>query len=93
MIVKSGRIEKRTQMAMPVELWSTQDQRLIEKTATENVSAHGARIVTHCALQPQGNVLFASMGNFNRTRARVVYCQPLDSRVFKVGLYFMDPWI
>jgi PilZ domain len=90
MIIKSGRIEKRTQMAMSVELFSMQDRSLLEKTVTENISTHGARVVTQRMLQPQKYVLFSSMGNVNRTQARVVYCQPLAGGRFKVGLYFVE---
>lgn len=90
MIIKSGRIEKRTQMAMSVELWSMQDRRLIEKTVTENISTQGASVVTQRTLQPQKYVLFSSTGNVSRTQARVVYCQPLPGGRFKVGLHFME---
>jgi hypothetical protein len=90
MSTKTGRVEKRTQIAVSVELWGTQDRGHGEKALTENVSARGARVVTQRALQTQEGLLLNLMGNSSRTQARVIYCQPLASGLFSVGLHFLE---
>ena len=62
-----------------------------ERTFTENVSAHGARIlsVRHWAPNDRLTVL-APAGKF-RSKARVAYCQSLRGEGFAIGVEFLDP--
>ncbi len=47
-----GRIEKRVPMAVPLYLVSLTDPRAAERVLTENVSSHGARVITKQRWQP-----------------------------------------
>jgi len=62
-----------------------------ERTFTENVSAHGARIfsVRHWAPNDRLTVL-APAGKF-RSKARVAYCQSLRGEGYAIGVEFLDP--
>jgi hypothetical protein len=53
---------------------------------TENVSAKGARVVTSHPLQPNERVTVRSLLGSLRSRARVVYCEPLPKGTFAIGL-------
>ena len=92
MATRTGRVEKRTLLAVPMQLSRLQRQGsadLAEKTITENVSTHGVRVLTKRAVPPQERLLVASLvGNEEPIPARVVYCQPLAGGVFGVGLQF-----
>jgi len=57
-----------------------------QEGVTENISAHGARVVTGRAWKPNERLTVRSLlGNF-RSRARVVYCEPLGRGLFAIGL-------
>jgi hypothetical protein len=61
----------------------------LTETTTENISTHGARVLTKRALPPQERLLVTSLiGTEEPKPARVVYCQPLAEGVFGVGLQF-----
>ena len=59
---------------------------LKERASTENVSAHGVRVLMKRKLQPGQHVLVISYQEHVRSQARFVYCQPLAERKFAVGL-------
>jgi hypothetical protein len=92
MATRTGRVEKRKQLAVPMLLSRLQRQGstdLPEKTITENVSSHGVRVLTKRAVPPQERLLVTSLtGREEPIQARVVYCQPLAKGVFGVGLQF-----
>ena len=87
MLSESGRLEKRTRVAMPVKLLILQSPGIVEKAKTENVSAHGARVVTTHPLPHQPLLLTSSEGKV-QTYAHVVYCQRLADQSYAVGLQF-----
>jgi hypothetical protein len=60
------------------------------EATTENVSAHGARIVTTQAFRPSEQLYVTSSGTLSQVAARVVYCRPVTEGVFQVGLYFAE---
>ena len=68
----------------------------VEYAWTENVSSNGARIRTDRPWDTGSVIrLDSSAGQF-LTRARVVYCQPLSSDTFAIGLEFhvrVDGWV
>jgi len=53
---------------------------------TENVSAHGARVLMEQKSQPGQQVLVNSPKEGVRTQARIIYCQRVSERRFAVGL-------
>jgi len=69
-----------------VEVCLQDEPRLNERMLTENVSAHGARVLMEQKLQPGQQVLVNSPKEGVRTQARIIYCQRVSERRFAVGL-------
>jgi len=88
MPMRSGRFERRTPLAIPVRISSTQEPTIVERTTTENISSLGIRVVlSHCKQLNERLVVNTSDGGL-QTQARVVYCQPLANGHFAIGLQF-----
>lgn len=81
-----GRSEKRIAWTVSVEVCLKDETNPNERTLTENVSAHGARIFMERKLQPGQQVLVSSPKEGVRSQARIVYCQRVSERSFAVGL-------
>jgi hypothetical protein len=82
----SKRAEDRTPMKISVDLASLDVRTPAQEGITENVSARGARILTSKPWKPNDRLNVRSLlGNF-RSRARVVYCVPVDTGQFAIGL-------
>jgi hypothetical protein len=100
MPVRSGRLEKRIRLAVPVEISSLRDPNANERTTTENVCALGIRILTEHSRDLNERLMIRSLAGGLRTLARVVYCQRLPNGRFAVGLQFLgaaihwpeNPW-
>jgi hypothetical protein len=88
MPVRSGRLEKRIQLAVPVQISSLQDPSATERTTTENVCSLGVRILTQRAKELNERLMISSLVGDLRTLARVVYCQRLPDGRFGVGVEF-----
>jgi len=87
MPLKSGRLEKRAQLAVPVRISSLLETGS-ERSTTENVCPSGLRIVTRKPRRLNERLLVQSLDGDLRTFARVVYCQRLSEGRFGVGLQF-----
>lgn len=85
---RSGRLEKRIRLEVPVQISSLQDPSATEQTTTENVCALGIRILTQRARALNERVMVNSIVGDLRKLARVVYCQRLADGRFGVGLQF-----
>ena len=85
-----GRREKRLPIAVVVRLTGVNHPNGAggEKTFTDNVSLHGARVVSRNPWQPgeEAHVTPAKYGT--PVRAKVVYCKPLANDRYFVGLNF-----
>jgi len=57
-----------------------------ELTFTENVSLHGARVVTVRRWLPETRVLVTFLRNGLRSEARVAYCQRKETGGFAIGV-------
>jgi len=88
MLVRSGRLEKRIRLAVPVEIFSPQNPAATERTTTENFCSLGMRILTRRARELNERLWVRSLDGDLRTLARVVYCQRLPDGRFGVGLKF-----
>jgi hypothetical protein len=55
-----GRIEKRIQLAVPLELFGPEDPAGSERTIAENVCAHGARVLARRVRQPNERLMVSS---------------------------------
>lgn len=87
------RVEKRVPAEVPVYLASLREPRPAEKTRTENVSPHGAQVLTKRPWQPNEEPLVTSEEGTPQLPVRVVYCRPATNGVFRIGLEFRGPAI
>jgi hypothetical protein len=85
---RSGRLEKRIRLAVPVQISSFLDPAATERTTTENFCSLGMRILTQRARELNERMWIRSLDVDLRTLARVVYCQRLPDGRFAVGLQF-----
>jgi len=88
MPARSGRLEKRIRLAVPVQISSLLDPAATERTTTENVCSLGIRILTQRARDLNERLMISSLMGELRTLAYVVYCQRLPDGRFGVGLRF-----
>ena len=86
MPARSGRLEKRMRLAVPVEIFSPQNPAEAERTTTENVCSFGIRILTLQAKDSNERLMISS--RVGDALARVVYCERLADGRFGVGLQF-----
>jgi hypothetical protein len=88
MPARSGRLEKRIRLAVPVEIFTPQNPAAAERTITENFCSLGMRILTQRARGLNERMWIRSLDMDLRTLARVVYCQRLADGRFAIGLHF-----
>jgi hypothetical protein len=90
MPMRSGRLEKRTRLAIPVRICSLQEQEptAAERTITENVCSLGIRVLASRPRELNERLLINSADGDLQTQARVIYCQPLADGRFAIGLEF-----
>jgi hypothetical protein len=83
------RVEERVPRAVRVDLCSLDVRHRAHEALTENVSTHGARVVSNNPWKLNDRLnLWCLPGDF-RARARVVYCEPLGSNSFAIGLQLL----
>jgi hypothetical protein len=80
------RLEDRSPVRVAVDLSGLDVHTVAQQGVTENVSARGARVVTSKPWQPNDHVTVRSLLGSLRSRAKVVYCQPLGKDSFAIGL-------
>jgi len=83
---EARRLEDRSPVQVTVDLSGLDIHTAAQQGVTENVSARGARVVTSKPWQPNEHVRVRSLLGSLRSRARVVYCQPLGKDSFAIGL-------
>ena len=88
MPTRSGRLEKRTRLALPVQISSPQYPTAAEPTTTENVSSLGIRVLSQRPRVPDERLMIRSADGDLRSLVRVVYCQRLADGRFGIGLQF-----
>jgi hypothetical protein len=88
MSARSGRLEKRIRLAVPMQISSVLDPAATEGTTTENVCSQGIRILTQRARELNERLWVRSLDGDMRALAHVVYCQRLPDGRFSVGLQF-----
>lgn len=84
-----GRKEKRNSQRLPVLLSSVAQPLFAEQAATEDVTSYGMRVETGRPWELGTIVLLKSTRGELLARARVVYCKPVEPRVFSLGLEFV----
>jgi len=88
MAARSGRLEKRVRLAVPIEITSPQNPAAAERTTTENVCSLGIRVLTQRAKHSNEQIMISSLTGDLRTFTRIVYYQKLPDGRFGVGLQF-----
>jgi hypothetical protein len=84
--MSNGRSERRIPKTVSVEVCLVDDPTLKERTLTENVSAHGVRVVMQRCLRPKQQAVITSANEGVWSRAKVVYSQRVAESSFAVGL-------
>jgi hypothetical protein len=84
--MSNGRSERRVAKTLSVEVCPQDETKAKERTLTDNVSAHGARVFTKRRFQPGQQVLINWPKEGVRSLARIVYFQRLSESNFAVGL-------
>jgi PilZ domain len=85
------RMEARIPTRVGLELSDPDEPLIYEITFTENVSRHGARVVTKGHWRPNDRVPVKLPQECLRAHARITYCQPLKGDEFALGLQFSLP--
>src|SRR5229473_3187431 len=88
MPLRSGRLEKRIEVAIPLQISTILDPDAAERTTTENVCSLGMRILSDHARELNERLMITSLKDNMRRLARLVYCQRLHNGHFAVGLQF-----
>ncbi len=88
-ILPFGRLERRIQATVPVYLTADARQASVETAFTENVSNHGARVLTRRKWLPDETVRIESRQWNLRATAREAYCEPVRGEEYAVGLQFL----
>jgi len=83
------RLETRLPVAVRVDLWSLDIRQRAQECVTENVSTHGARVVSNKPWKLNQRLNVHSLPGDFRARARVVYCEPLGVNSFAIGLQLL----
>jgi hypothetical protein len=84
--LRERRIERRTSAKVSVALYGPDEPLPLEMALTENVSPHGARVVTKKRWRPNDRVFVRFPREDERSRAQIAYCDALPGEVFAVGL-------
>jgi len=85
-------MEKRLPIAIVVRLAHALDppKNGVEMTYTDNVSAHGARVVSNRAWQMGDVARVTSLKDDSTLFGKVVYCQKQGDNRYCIGLSFVD---
>jgi hypothetical protein len=88
MPMRSGRLEKRARLAIPVRISSLQEPSAGERSTTENICSLGLRVLVRRARELNERILIKSADGELEANARVVYCERLLDGRFALGLEF-----
>src|ERR1700745_1265352 len=86
-----ARVERREPRPVQVYLASLEEPRVREQTVTEDVSPHGARVVTRRCWNPGEVPLLTLLTGDYPKHARVVYCTPRPNGGYCLGIEFEGP--
>jgi PilZ domain-containing protein len=87
-----GRMEKRLPIAVVVCLSRVPQlpANEPERSHTDNVSPHGARVFSRCFWRPGEQVQVTTLKEESSILGEVIYCQRLDNDRFCIGLKFHE---
>ena len=85
-LIPSRRSERRILQILAAEISSSDESVPKETTVTENVSLHGARVITVWPWQTGTRLLVTFLWDGVRSEGRVTYCQRKKSGGFAIGV-------
>ena len=85
------RREARIPMEVGVQITGHPAMPGTETTFTENVSPHGARVLSTRRWNTGDRLTISTLTGAFRAIARVAYCQTTPQSIFAVGLEFVEP--
>jgi hypothetical protein len=88
MPMRSGRLERRTPLAIPVRVSSPKEPSAGEQSTTENICSLGIRVLVRRARELNERLLIKSADGELEADGRVVYGQRLLGGRFALGLEF-----
>jgi len=88
MPIRSGRLEKRTSLAVPVRISDPKEPLAAEPATTENICSLGIRVLVRQAKKLNERLLIKPGNGELQTSARVVYCERLGDGRYALGLEF-----
>ena len=80
------RSESRVSLQVRVDLRSVDIRTPSQDGLTDNVSARGARVLTNSRWNPDDRLNLISLLGSLKSRARVIYCEPMGDGLFAIGL-------
>ncbi len=83
------RLEERLPLTVRVDLCNLNVRVRAQEGVTQNVSVHGARVVSSKPWKLNDRLNLWSVPSDFRARARVVYCDPLGTDSFAIGLQLL----
>ncbi len=83
------RLEERLPLTIRLDLCSLDVRFRSQEGITENVSAHGARVVSSRPWKRNDRLNLWSTPSDFRARARVAYCVPFGTGSFAIGLQLL----
>ena len=83
------RLEDRIALTERVDLCSLNVRQRAQEGITENVSTHGVRVVANRPWKQDERLNVHSVPGDFRARARVIYCEPLGTSSFAIGLQLL----
>src|SRR5258706_4261933 len=86
--LRDARSEARISAMEPVQLSSLDQPSITEPTRTQDISSHGARVMTQRIWAPESRLLIRSLRSSFWARAHVVYWRSFSSTRFAIGLEF-----
>lgn len=89
--LKEHRRESRMAVDIVMELSNADEPFVHETASTQNVSRHGARVLTKAHWRPNDRVLVHLPRAFEHSPARIAYCATLSEHAFAIGLKFFSP--
>ena len=91
MPIPPGRCETRIVTVVPVYLSRSDQLAPVETGFTENISRHGARVLTRGQWRTGDQVLISSRRGSLQSEGRVVYSQPSAGTATVIGLQLSSP--
>ncbi|HXN95766.1 MAG TPA: PilZ domain-containing protein [Candidatus Acidoferrales bacterium] len=91
-LIPSRRSERRILQILAAEISSSDESVPKETTVTENVSLHGARVITVWPWQTGTRLLVTFLWDGVRSEGRVTYCQRKKSGGFAIGVELSGQW-